>query len=405
MGFGDLEIEERRPRTWNEPKIKRLSFARNRRHVLDDRTFDRNRTRNRSRRDADDWDPVPLSSQQRRGNHAQRDQVQQWDNQRLDTQFRFAKQENEHQAIMNRQEMEFQDMKQRQRFLQAQQLQQFILQGQQFRPPMGHFQEHGMQQHGQQGQQQHVGQQRQIPIPPQHGVRGGGHGGPDNRIQALGPTGGGGRQHGGPQRERIDENSDDDSDEHEPRGHQRGGHNDNRPQRGGRQRGRQHNDYNFGRGGGHGGRGRQGGRFEHGDSDDDIVAMESDSDSDDDDFGRHSPRRLGGGHGQRLPDIYFRPRSHSRGRRHQSRNQSRRRTSRRRTRPLYSDDSDSDDAYETHVRFARPSRSRAPLRRARSESRHYAYDSDDSFVGLNRRPRLRRLRSKSRGPRLPYFIR
>ena len=379
MGFGDLEIEERRPRSWNEPKIKRLSFAKNRRHVLDDRNFSRNHIRNRNRRDIDDWALVPLSSQQRQGN-----QVQQWDNQRLETQMRFNRQENEHENIMNNQDIQFQELKQRQRFMQAEQLRHFMFPPQ----PMHHRPEQGMQHHG--------GQQQLPPPPPQHG-RGGGGG--DPRMMNLGAA------RGGP---RLAHGSDDEDDDFEPGNHQGGSQHNGNARPGGRGRSQNRHD-DFRPGGRQHGHHATGGGHRDDDSEssgDERVEVLSCSDSDDD-RGRRPPRMIGGGRRQRLPRV-FRPRSHSRGSRHQSRHRSRSRSRRgiirRHIRPLYSDDSDSEDNYETHVRFARrPSRSRGSLRRSRSRGRHFDFDSDDSFEELDRWPR-RRLRSRSRGPRLSSYI-
>ena len=386
-GFDDLEIEERRPRSWNEPKIKRLAFAKNRRHVLDDRDGNRNRIRNRSRRDADDWAVVPQSSQQRRAN--QSNQIQEWDRQRFDTKLRFDQEDERHQNQVYQNQLRFMEEQYRRKFFQAEQLRNFMMQGQQFpRPPMGQPPPLGW--HHGQGMEQQVPPQQRLPPPPPHG------GGGDPRIQNLGPP----RGRGGPE---SDDDSDEESDESGVRSRPGRGHNSNRPPH---RRQNNGNGRRNGRGGRGGDRGRSRGRSDDSDSDDEIVIIESESESDDD-RRRRSPRRIDGGRGQRLPSVYRR-RSHSRGSRHHSRRPGRRRPSRIRMRPLFSDDSDSDDSHGTHVRFARrPSRSRVPLRRARSTSRgrHFAYDSDDSFEELNRRPRLRRLRSKSRGPRMSYYIR
>ena len=430
--FGDLEIEERRPRSWNEPKIKRLAFAKNRRHVLDDKDVNRNRNRNRNGHDAGDWALVPQSSQQRRAN--QSNQIQDWDRQRFDAKLRFDEEDERHQARVYHKQLQFMEEQYRKKFLQGEQLRNFMMQGQHFpRPPMGQFPQQGMQHHGQgmqhhgqgmqhhgqdmqhhgqgmqhhgQGMQQHRPPPQQIPIPPQHDGRGG-HGGGD-RIQNLGPPRGHGGQHGGQQHDHSDDDSDEESDESGVKIRLGGGVNGNRSLRHGYplRRGSNGNRGHNGRGGRGDGRGRSRGRSDDSDSGDVIVVIESESESDDD-RRRLSPRRIVGGHGQRLPSVYRR-RSHSRGAKHHSRHPSRRRPSRIRMRPLFSDDSDSDDSHGTHVPFARrPSTSRVPLRRARSSSRgrHFGYDSDDSFAELNRRPRLRRLRSKSRGPRMSYYIR
>ncbi|KAL2039220.1 hypothetical protein N7G274_007888 [Stereocaulon virgatum] len=396
MGYGHLEIEERRPRSWNEPKIKRLAFAKNRRHVLDDRDGNRNRIRNRSRRDADDWALVPQSSQQRRAN--QSNQVQEWDRQRFDAKLRFDQEDERHQNQVYQNQLQFMEEQYRRRFFQGEQLRNFIMQGQQFpRHPLGQFPQQGIQHHGQ-GMQPPGPPQRQIPIPPQHG-------GGDNRIQNLGPLQGRGGPQGGQQHDRSDDDSDEESDESEV-GHRRGrgrpgrGRNDNRFQRDGHPRRRHGN----GNGGHNGDRGRSRGRSDDSDSDEEITVIESESESDDD-RRRRPQHAIEGGHDQRLPRVFY-PRSRSRGSRHHSRRPGRRRPSRIRVRSTFSDDSDSDDSYGTHVRFARrPSRSRASMRRARSASRNHRFvdDSDDSFEGLNRRPWLGRLRSKSRGARTTRY--
>ncbi len=127
-----------------------------------------------------------------------------------------------------------------------------------------------------------------------------------------------------------------------------------------RERGRHEN---FAHGGGHGGHRR------HGEQVDEIEILNTDSKD-----GR-SPRRIGGGHGQRLPRV-FRPRPRNRSRAHRSHSQPRnpsrigaRRTPSRHRRYYYTGDSDTESEYE-HSRIIRP----------RSSG---DYSSDDSFQHYN----------------------
>ena len=360
LGVGSLEIEERRPRSANEPRVKRLSFAKNRRHVTDDMY--------RGRRGlSDNWAMVPYNGGQRRLN-----QIEEWDRRKAAAQLHFEEQEYRRQYRLNALQLQHDEERLRRRTLEARQLNDIILRGQQIPPHYwqqmqeiqrmqhmqrmpreGHGGGHGGGGHGGGG---HGGPHELPPIPPDHGHHGGGgnHGNHDPRIVPIAPGGG----HG--------------ADDHE-------GHHDH----GGRGRSRSSR------------RGRHG-HHEHGEQEDDIVEIESNSEDDD-----RPQRTIGGARGQRLPrEFIMRPRrsrsrahrSHSRPRNH-SRMSSRRRPSRPR-RYSYSDDSDSESEYE-HVRIIRP-RSRGSLRRGRGQSRHYeGSSSDDSFEHYTPRARFR-LSSKPR---------
>ena len=378
LGVGSLEIEERRPRSATEPRVKRLYFAKNRRHVTDDRY--------RGRRGfSNDWAMVPYDYSQRR-----QDQIEEWDRKKAAAQLHFDDREFRHQQRLNGLQLQHDEQRYHRRALEARQLNEIILHGQQIPPQywqrmqeMQRIQDmQRMQGHGAH-QMQGPGQQHQLPLaPPDHGR-------PDPRIMPIGPGGGHHGGHDGP-------SSEDESETPELDGHHGDGHHDDNRRRG-RSGRRDHHD-NFARGAGHGGRRR------HGEQDDDIVRIESDSEDDRPD-GR-PPRRITGGHYQRLPREFRRQsrsrsrahRSHSRPRNH-SRMSPRRRLSRHRQ-VYYSDDSDTESDYE-HIRIIRP-RSRGSLRRERGQSRHNEdYSSDDSFAHYTRRPHFR-LGSSSRRPRSRY---
>ena len=374
LGFGSLEIEERRPRSANEPRIKRLSFAKNRRHVTDDMY--------RGRR-GDNWAMVPYNGGRRRQN-----QIEEWDRRKAEAQLRFDEQEFRHRQHLNARQLQHDDQRHRRRTLEARQLNEIILQGQQIPPHlwermheiqrMQHMQRMPGPEHGGGHAGGHAGGHGGglPPVPPEHGYHGGGedNGGHDPRIITINPRAGRGGspvqfphgEHG------ADESEHEDHHDHRRRGRSRSA------RRGG------HDNRGHGRG--------PGGHHGHGEQENVIEIVDSYSEDD-----CHSPPRLiGGGHGHRLPNVFRRPRrsrsrahrSHSRPRNH-SRMSSRRRHSRPR-RYYYSDDSDTESEYE-RVRIIRP-RSRGSLR---TRSRHYEDTSDDSFELYT--PRVRyRLSSKTR---------
>ena len=398
LGVGSLEIEERRPRSANEPRVKRLYFTKNRRHVTDDRY--------RGRRGfSDDWAMVPYSVGQRRQN-----QIEEFDRRRTAAQLRFDEQEFRRQQLLNNLQLQQDEERHRRRTLEARQLNDIILQGQQIPPyywqRMQEIQRNqDMQRRGPpfpgHGEHQrlppHGDHQRLPPIPPEHELPGGGRGHGDNRPRIIPLSPGGGHDGGGGE---FSEGDRSDESEHECHPgdrrdrsrssrrdhHARGG---DHGHHGGRSRSSRRDHH--ARGGDHG---HHGGRRRHDEQDDDIVRVESGSED-----GRPQ-RRLDEGHGQRLPSIYRRrPRSRSRAHRNHSRPSPRRTPSRHR-RIYFSDDSDTESEYE-HVRIIRP-RSRGSLRRGRSQSRHYEdYSSDDSFEHYNPRPRFR-LSSKPRRRRSRY---
>ena len=380
LGYGSLEIEERRPRSANEPRVKRLSFAKNRRHVTDDMYRGR-------RGSSDNWAMVPYDGGQRRQN-----QIEEWDRRKAAAQLRFDEQEFRRQQRLNALQLQQDEERHRRRTLEARQLNDIILRGQQIPPhywqQMQDMQRQDMQRrldmermhrpvlegervrghgggHGGDHGEDHGEDHGFPPIPPDHGHPGGGggHGNRDPRIVQIAPRGG----HG--------------ADDHEGH-HDHGGRGRSRSSRRGRYD-------NFAHGGGHHG------HHEHGEQDNDVEIIDSCSEDDD-----RSPRRIDGAHGQRLPREFMRPRR-SRSRAHRShsrpRNYSRMSSRRRPSRPrryYYSDDSDSESEYE-HVRIIRP-RSRGSLTRGRGQSRHYEdSSSDDSFLHYTPRARFR-LSSKTR---------
>ena len=388
LGVGSLEIEERRPHSANEPRVKRLSFAKNRRHVTNDRY--------RGRRGfSGDWAMVPYDVGQRRQN-----QIDEFDRKKAAAQLHFDTQEYRRQQHLNILQLQHDEERQRRLALDAQRLNDIVLRGQHIPPHYWQQMQQQMQQQQEMQRQdmqrrgmhmQDHGERRQLPpVPPDHGG-GGGRGGADPRIVTIGP----GRGHGGGHDDGFDDGhggghgefDEDGSDESEHGGHHGDGVRGRGRSRGSR-RGR-HDD--FAHGGGRGGHPR------HGEQKHDIEIIDTDSED-----GR-SPRRIGGGHGQRLPRE-FRPRLRSRSRAHRShsrpRNYSRsrsrprsysrvgaRRTPSRHRRNYYSDDSDTEPEYRRYT-VIRP-RSRGSLMR-RSESRHYGdYSSDDSFEHYNPKPRRR----------------
>ena len=376
LGVGSLEIEERRPRSANEPRVKRLSFAKNRRHVTEDRYRGR-------RGSSGDWAMVPYDVGQRRQN-----QIDEFDRKKAAAQLRFDEQEYRRQHQLNILQLQHDEERQRRLAIDAQRLNDIILRGQHIPP---HYwqqmqqqmqQQQEMQRQDMQRRSMHMqghGEHRQLPPPPPDHGGGGGRRGADPRIVSIGPGHGHGGGHGGGHDGGFDvghgggheEFDEDESDESE-----RGGHHGD----GVRSRGRSRSS-----------RPGRGGHPRHGEQEHDIEIIDSDSED-----GR-SPRRIGGGHGQRLPRE-FRPRPRSPSRAHRShsrpRNYSRmgaRRTPSRHRRNYYSDDSDTEPEYE-YYKIIRPKsrpRSRGSLMR-RSESRHYGdYSSDDSFEHYNPKPRRR----------------
>ena len=384
LGVGSLEIEERRPRSANEPRVKRLSFAKNRRHVTDDRYQAR-------RGFSGDWAIVPHDVGQRRQN-----QIDEFDRKKAAAQLRFDEQEYRRQHQLNILQLQHDEERQRRLTIDAQRLNEIVLQGQRIPPHYWQQMQQEMQRQDMQRRAMHMqghGEHRQLqpPPPPDHGHHegGGGHDGADPRIVTIGPGGGHGGGHGhGRHGGGHDEFDEDGSDESEHGGH----HGDRVRGRGRSRSSRRGRHENFAHGGG------RGGHHGHGEQEHDIERVDSDSEN-----GR-SPRRIGGGHGQRLPRE-FRPRPRSRSRAHRShsrpRNYSRshsrprshsrmgaRRTPLRYRRNYYSDDSDTEPEYG-HYRIIRP-RSRGSLRRRRSQSRHDGdYSSDDSFEHYNPKPRRR----------------
>ena len=375
LGVGSLEIEERRPRSANEPRVKRLYFSKNRRHVTDDMY--------RGRRGlSDDWAMVPYNGGQRRQN-----QIEEWDRRKAAAQLRFDEQEFRRQQRSNTLQLQHDEERHRRHTLEARHLNDIILQGQQIPPQywqrmqdiqrMQHMQRMPGPGHG----GDHGGEQQLPPRPPEHGHPGGrgDHGNHDPRIMQIAPPGG----RGGPVELPFDEHGADESDHKDHpdigrRGRSRSS-----------KRGRRDN---FARGGGH--HSHHGYRG-HGEQEDDVEIVDSCSEDD----GHSQPRMIVGGREQRLPRVFRRlqrsrsraHRSHSRPRNH-SRMSSRRRPSRPR-RYYYSDDSDTESEYE-HVRIIRP-RSRGSLR-GRGQSRHYEdSSSDDSFEHYTPRARFR-LSSKTR---------
>ena len=378
LGYGSLEIEERRPRSANEPRVKRLSFAKNRRHVTDDMYRGR-------RGSSGNWAMVPYDGGQRRQN-----QIEEWDRRKAAAQLRFDEQEFRRQERLNTLQLQQDEERHRRRTLEARQLNDIILRGQQI-PPHYWQQMQDMQRQDMQRRQDMERMHRQVhegghggghgvpPAPPHHGhpEGGGDHGGQRPRIMRIAPGDGRG---GGPAEPPFGDHGADEFD------HER--HHDNGERGRSRSARRGHHD-NVAHGGGH--HGHRG----HGHQENEIEIIESDSEDDD-----RPPLRIVGLREQPLPRVFRRPhrsrsrahRSHSRPRNH-SRMSSRRRPSRPR-RYYYSDDSDSESEYE-HVRIIRP-RSRGSLTRGRGQSRHYEdSSSDDSFVHYTPRARFR-LSSKTR---------
>ena len=364
LGVGSLEIEERRPRSATEPRVKRLYFTKNRRHVTDDVYRGR-------RGSSDNWAMVPYNGGRRRQN-----QIEEWDRRKADAQLRFNEQEYRHQHHLNTLQLQHDDERLRRQTLEARQLNDIILQGQNI-PPQYWQRMQEIQRIQQMQRMPPPGHGREFPpAPPDHGRPGdrGEHGNHDRRIVHIVPRGGRG---GGPAEPPFEEHGGDDS-EHENR-HGNGRRGRSRSSRRGR-----HDDFAHGHG--------HGGHRGHGEQEDDIVRVDSDSEDDD-----HPPRMIDGGHERPLPSVFRRPRrsrsrahrSHSRPRNH-SRMSSRRRHSRPR-RYYVSDESDTESEHEL-VRIIRP-RSRGSLRR---RSRHYEdTSSDDSFEHYTPRPRFQ-LSSKTR---------
>ena len=364
LGVGSLEIEERRPRSATEPRVKRLYFTKNRRHVTDDVYRGR-------RGSSDNWAMVPYNGGRRRQN-----QIEEWDRRKADAQLRFNEQEYRHQHHLNTLQLQHDDERLRRQTLEARQLNDIILQGQNI-PPQYWQRMQEIQRMQQMQRMPPPGHGRDLPpAPPDHRHPGdrGDHGDRDPRIVPIAPRAGRG---GGPVDFPYGEHGGDEF-EHE-------GQHDN-PRRGrsrGSRRGR-HDDFAHGHG--------HGGHRGHGEQEDDIVRVDSDSEDDD-----HSPRRIDGGHEGPLPSV-FRPPRRSRSRAYRSRsrprNHSRMSSRRRHSRPrryYVSDDSDTESEHEL-VRIIRP-RSRGSLRRI---SRHYEdTSSDDSFEHYTPRPRFR-LSSKTR---------
>ena len=366
LGVGSLEIEERRPRSATEPRVKRLYFTKNRRHVTDDVYRGR-------RGSSDNWAMVPYNGGRRRQN-----QIEEWDRRKADAQLRFNEQEYRHRHHLNTLQLQHDDERLRRQTLEARQLNDIILQGQNIPPQywqrmqdiqrMQHMQRMPPPNHG-----------RDVPpAPPEHGhpEDRGGHGGHDPRIMHIAPPG---RQGRGPAELPFEEHREDEF-EHENR------HGNGRRGRSRSSRRGCHDDFAHDQG--------NGGHHGHGEQDDDIVRLDTDSEDDD-----HPPRRrrINGGHEQHLPSVFGRPRR-SRSRAHRShsrpRNHSRMSSGRRHSRPrqyYVLDDSDTESEHEL-IPIIRP-RSRGSLRR---RSRHYEdTSSDDSFEHYTPRPRFR-LSSKTR---------
>ncbi|MCJ1273011.1 serine arginine-rich splicing factor [Puttea exsequens] len=78
FGGGDIEVEERRPLSFNEPRRKRLAFVRD---------SHRSRSHRRSPRSSDEWAVVPHSGSRRRG----RDEDEIWDERKITSEERFLR--------------------------------------------------------------------------------------------------------------------------------------------------------------------------------------------------------------------------------------------------------------------------------------------------------------------------
>ena len=366
LGVGSLEIEERRPRSATEPRVKRLYFTKNRRHVTDDVYRGR-------RGSSDNWAMVPYNGGRRRQN-----QIEEWDRRKADAQLRFNEQEYSHRHHLNTLQLQHDDERLRRQTLEARQLNDIILQGQNIPPQYWQrMQEIQRMQHMQRMPPPNHGRDLP-PAPPEHGHHEdrGAHGGHDPRIVQIAPPG---RQGRGPAELPFDEHREDEF-EHENR------HGNGRRGRSCSSRRGRHDDFAHDQG--------NGGHHGHGEQDDDIVRLDTDSEDDD-----HPPRRrrINGCHEQPLPSVFGRPRR-SRSRAHRShsrpRNHSRMSSGRRHSRPrryYVLDDSDTESEHEL-IPIIRP-RSRGSLRR---RSRHYEdTSSDDSFEHYTPRPRFR-LSSKTR---------
>lgn len=369
LGVGSLEIEERRPRSATEPRVKRLYFTKNRRHVTDDVYRGR-------RGSSDNWAMVPYNGGRRRQNR-----IEEWDRRKADVQLRFDEQEYRHQHHLNTLQLQHDEERLRRQTLEARQLNDIILQGQNIPPQywqrmqdiqrMQHMQRMPPPGHG----AGPVGPGLP-PVPPDHPLPQdrGDHGDRDPRIVPIAPPGGRGGDHA----ERPFGEHGGNQFEHE-------GHcGDGRRGRSRSSRRGRHDDFAPGQG--------HGGHREHGEQDEDIARVDTDSEDDD-----HSPRRIHGGHEPPLPSVFGRRRrSRSRARRNHSRprNHSRMSSRRRHSRPrryYLSDDSDTESEHEL-FRIIRP-RSRGSLRR---RSRQYEdTSSDDSFEHYTPRPHFR-LSSKTR---------
>lgn len=320
--LGDVRVEERRPRSWNEPREKRLSLVRD------------SRSRSRRRSPDDEWALVPHRPNPTSQQHQRQSSQELWDLRKFEAEQRFLQQEAQrlHQRGMRlHQESE--------RLALAQGI-------------------HPSQQHGD------PRMQRMHPIAPPHHREGG----PDPRIQAIGPQRGGGSQRGG---------------------------------------GYHHDDE---------------GRHSDHDSIIEILSDESSDDGYDGNRSRHSPRRID--KVRDVPQVQFRrgrnrsrSRSHKEKKRSNSKTKSRSKSKSKKSKKssLYSDSSDSDSSdfeakYEKGFKAGIRAVSRQPVGReplaGRGRSRGRLHDrqlsdDDDSFDDLYyERPRLR---SKSRGYRRPVW--
>ena len=364
LGVGSLEIEERRPRSATEPRVKRLYFTKNRRHVTDDVYRGR-------RGSSDNWAMVPYNGGRRRQN-----QIEEWDRRKADAQLRFNEREYWHRHHLNTLQLQHDDERLRQQTLQARQLNDIILQSQNIPPQYWQRMQEIQRMQHMQRMPPPVNGRNLPPAPPEHGnpEDRGDQGDNDPRIMHIAPRG---RQGPRPAEPPFEEHRGDEF-----------GHG-NRHGNGGRRRSRSsrrgRND-DFAHGQGHGG------HHGHGEQDDEIVRVDTDSEDD-----GHSLRMIERGRERRLPSEFGPPRrsrsrahrSHSRPRNH-SRMSSRWRHSRPR-RYYVLDDSDTESEHEL-IPIIRP-RSRGSLRR---RSRHYEdTSSDDSFEHYTPRPRFR-LNSKPR---------